>query len=102
MSTSPNGYKRYRFTAQAISHAIWLYPRLRLSLREMAEMLIERGIDVSYQTIRRWLVRFGPESPQGLRRRQAHPGDVRHLDEVLREISGRVFRLWRAVDRDCL
>lgn len=99
MSTSPNGYKRYRFTAQAISHAIWLYPRLRLSLREMAEMLIERWIDVSYQTIRRWLVRFGPEIPQGLRRRQAHTSDVWHLDEVLREISGRVFGLWRAVDR---
>ena len=63
-------------------------------------MLLERGIDVSYETVRRWIVKFGPGIARNRRRRQAHPGDIWHLDEGRVEISGRVFWLWRAVDQD--
>lgn len=100
MSTSPISYKRHRFPPEIIAHAVWLYVRFNLSLREVEEMLLERGIDVSYETVRRWMVKFGPGIARNLRRRQALPGDIWHLDEVRVEISGRVFWLWRAVDQD--
>ena len=61
-------------------------------------MLLERGIDVSYETVRRWTRKFGPQIARNLRRRQAHPGDVWHLDEVVVKIAGRSFWLWRAVE----
>ncbi|TRD17727.1 IS6 family transposase [Palleronia caenipelagi] len=100
MSTSPISYKRHRSPPEIIAHAVWLYVRFNLSLREVEELLLERGIDVSYETVRRWMVKFGPGIARNLRRRQAHPGDIWHLDEVRVEISGRVFWLWRAVDQD--
>lgn len=100
MSTSPVSYKRHRFPHEIIAHAVWLYVRFNLSLREVEEMLLERGIDVSCETVRRWMVKYGPGIARNLRRRQTHPGDIWHLDEVLVEISGRVFWLWRAVDQD--
>lgn len=62
MQTSAISYKRHRFPSQIIAHAVWLYMRFNLSLREVEEMLLERGIDVSYETIRRWTVKFGPQS----------------------------------------
>ncbi|SFD27720.1 IS6 family transposase [Tropicimonas isoalkanivorans] len=93
-------YKRHRFPPQIIAHAVWLYVRFNLSLREVEEMLLERGIDVSYETIRRWVRKFGPQIARNLRRRQRRPGDIWHLDEVVVVISGRKFWLWRAVDQD--
>lgn len=93
-------YKRHRFPPQVIAHAVWLYVRFNLSLREVEEMLLGRGIDVSYETIRRWVRKFGPQSARNLRYRQRRPGDIWHLDEVVVVISGRKFWLWRAVDQD--
>lgn len=93
-------YKRHRFPPEIIAHAVWLYVRFNLSLREVEEMLLERGIDVSYETVRRWTSKFGPQIARNLRRRQARPGDVWHLDEVVVKIAGRSFWLWRAVDQD--
>lgn len=92
-------YKRHRFPPEIIAHAVWLYVRFNLSLREVEEMLLERGVDVSYETIRRWTAKFGPQIARNLRRRQVLPGDVWHLDEVVVNIAGRSFWLWRAVDQ---
>ena len=92
-------YRRHRFPREVIAHAVWLYARFPLSLRMVEEMLLERGIDVSYETIRRWGAKFGPALARELRRRAPRPGDVWHLDEVRVVIRGRVRWLWRAVDR---
>jgi len=100
MSTSHISYKRHRFPPEIISHAVWLYFRFNLSRREVEEMLLKRGVDVSYETIRRWIEKFAPRIARYLRRRQTQPGDIWHLDEVRVEISGRVIWLWRAVDQD--
>ncbi|MEC3863468.1 IS6 family transposase [Mesobacterium sp. TK19101] len=99
MQTPSINYKRHRFPPQIIAHAVWLYVRFNLSLREVEEMLLERGIDVSYETIRRWTARFGPQIAGNLRQRQGRPGDIWHLDEVVVKIAGRSFWLWRAVDQ---
>lgn len=99
MHTPPISYKRHRFPAEIIAHAVWLYVRFNLSLREVEEMLLERGIDVSYESIRRWTVKFGPQIARKLRGRQGRPGAVWHLDEVVVKIAGTAFWLWRAVDQ---
>ena len=98
MTISPL-YRRHRFPAEIIAHAVWLYARVPLSLRMVEEMLLERGIDVSYETVRRWGAKFGPALARELRRRAPRPGDVWHLDEVRVVIRGRVRWLWRAVDQ---
>lgn len=100
MSSPLISYKRHRFPSQIIAHAIWLYVRFNLSLREVEEMLLDRGIDVSYESIRRWAAKFGPQIAGNLRRRQGRPSDVWHLDEVVVKIAGRAFWLWRAVDQN--
>lgn len=100
MRTTPISYKRHRFPPELIAHSVWLYVRFNLSLREVEEMLLERGVNVSYETIRRWMAKFGPRIARNLRWRQARPGDIWHLDEVVVTISGRKFWLWRAVDQD--
>lgn len=92
-------YKRHRFPPEIIAHAVWLYVRFNLSLREVEEMLLERGVDVSYETIRRWTAKFGPQIARNLRRRQVRPGNVWHLDEVVVKIAGKSFWLWRAAKR---
>jgi putative transposase len=97
--TNPISYKRYRFPPQIIAHAVWLYFRFPLSLRLVEEMLLERGIIVSYETIRRWGKKFGPDYARRLRRKQASPHDVWHLDEVVISIAGNKHWLWRAVDQ---
>ncbi|MCG7522553.1 IS6 family transposase [Ruegeria sp. Ofav3-42] len=99
MNSSSINYKRHRFPSQIIAHAVWLYVRFNLSLREVEEMLLQRGIDVSYETIRRWAIKFGPQIARFLRRQQGRPDDVWHLDEVVVRISGRKYWLWRAVDQ---
>ncbi len=92
-------YRRHRFPPEIIANAVWLYARFPLSLRLVEEMLLERGIDVSYETVRRWSVKFGPLLARGLRRRAPRPGDVWHLDEVRVVIRISVHWLWRAVDQ---
>lgn len=99
MTQPPIGYKRHRFPPEIIAHAVWLHVRFNLTLREVEEMLLERGVDVSYETIRRWNAKFGAPIARSLRRRQAPPGDIWHLDEVQVKIAGRKFWLWRAVDK---
>ena len=98
MSDSAPSYKRHRFPPAVIAHAVWLYLRFSLSLRAVEEMLLERGVEVSHETLRRWVAKFGPAIARGLRRRQARSGRVWHLDEVQVSIRGQRFWLWRAVD----
>jgi putative transposase len=99
MSTSANSYKRHRFPAEVIVHAVWLYYRFPLSLRLVEEMLLERGIVVSYETIRRWAKKFGPAFACRLRRKPPSRDDIWHLDEVVFTIAGKNHWLWRAVDQ---
>ena len=91
-------YKRHRFAPAIIAHAVWLYLRFSVSLRAVEEMLLERGVEVSYETLRRWVFKFGPVIARRLRRRRARPGRVWHLDEVCVRVRGRRYWLWRAVD----
>ncbi|MFI0848346.1 IS6 family transposase [Mesorhizobium sp. IMUNJ 23232] len=100
MNTATASYKRHRFPPQIIAHAVWLYYRFPLSLRLVEEMLLERGIVVSYETIRRWGIKFGPDYARCLRRKQPSRDDIWHLDEVVITIIGRKHWLWRAVDQD--
>lgn len=90
-------FKRHRFRPQVVAHAVWLYLRFNLSLREVEEMLLERSIDVSYETVRRWIAEFGPQIARNVRRRQTRSGDVWYMDEVFVKCAGEKFWLWRAV-----
>ena len=83
-------YKRHRFPPEIIARAVWLYFRFPLSLRLVEEMLRERGIVVSYETIRRWARTFGPDYAKRFRRKPARPDDIWHLDEVVITIAGRM------------
>jgi putative transposase len=100
MTRSPVSYKRHRFPPALIAHAVWLYFRFPLSLRLVEEMLLERGIVVSYETIRCWANKFGPDYARRLRRKPPSSSDIWHLDEVVITIAGRKHWLWRAVDQD--
>ena len=93
-------YHRYRFPSEIISHTVWLYFRFCLSLRDVEDLLAERGIAVSYETIRQWCNRFGPEYARKLKKRQGLLGDTWYLDEVFIKIRGELYYLWRAVDQD--
>ena len=93
-------YKGHRYPAEIIAHCVWLYHRFPLSFREVEELMVVRGVIVTYETIRQWCAKFGPVYAAGLRRRQPRPGDKWHLDEVFLTITGRRQYLWRAVDRD--
>ena len=99
MQTPVINFKRHRFAPQIIAHAVWLYLRFNVSLCEFEEMLLERGMDVSYETIRRWIAKFEPQIAPNLRRRQACLGDVWYLDEVVVKCAGTKFWLWRSVDQ---
>lgn len=100
MSTTPNPYRGFRFPAQIISEAVWLYHCFSLSLREVKLILAARGIEVSYETIREWGLRFGREFATTLKRRRPKPGDKWFLDEVFISIRGKQHYLWRAVDQN--
>lgn len=93
-------YKRHRFPPEIIAHAVWLYFRFALSYRDVEELLAERGIVLTYETVRQWCRRFGQAYANELRRRRVRPGDKWHLDEVFVTINGRTHYLWRAVDQD--
>ena len=100
MVQSTASYKRHRFPPAVIAHTVWLYARFPLSLRLVEEMLLERGIVVSYETVRCWAKKFGPEYAGRLRRKSPSSSDVWHLDEVVVSIGGTKHWLWRAVDPD--
>ena len=99
MSQTPS-YCGYRFPPEIISHAVWLYHRFCLSLRDTENLLAQRGIIVSYETIRHWCRTFGPKYARTLRRRRGQMGDTWYLDELCVTIRGRRQYLWRAVDED--
>ena len=90
-------YRRHRFPAEIISHAVWLYFRFNLSHRDVEELLVDRGIQVSYEAIRLWCRKFGPAYAEQVRRRRAAPADKWHVDEMQLKIRGRKYWLWRAV-----
>ena len=91
-------YKRHRFPPDVIRHAVWLYFRFTLSFRDVEELLAQRGIEVSYETIRCWTLKFGRLFAQNLRRSRPKPTGRWHLDEMVVKIGGRRMYLWRAVD----
>src|SRR4051794_18370947 len=93
-------YAGYRFPAEVISQAVWLYFRFLLSLRMVEEMLAARGIIVSHETIRQWALKFGQAFANRIRRRLPRAGEKWHLDEVVIKIAGKKHWLWRAVDQD--
>ena len=93
-------YVGYRFPAEVISHAVWLYFRFPLSLRMVDELLAARGIIVSYETVRQWALKFGQAFANQVRRRLPTAGDKRHMDEVMITIAGVKHWLWRAVDQN--
>src|SRR4051794_21547540 len=96
------GYAGYRFPAEVISHAVWLYFRFPLSLRMVEEMLAARGIIVSHETIRQWARRFGQAFANQIRRRLPRAGDKWHLDEVAIKIAGEKHWVCGAVDQNGL
>src|SRR5881394_2510603 len=93
-------YRRHRFPPPIIQHAIWLYLRFTLSYRDVEELLAERGLEVSYETVRRWVLKFGPGIARRLRQRRPRPNDRWHLDEMVVRIAGNRMYLWRAVDHE--
>ena len=93
-------YRRHRFPPEIIQHAIWLYLRFTLSYRDVEELLAERGVEISYETVRRWVLKFGPVIARRLRRRRPQPSDRWHLDEIVVRIAGKRMYLWRAVDHE--
>jgi transposase-like protein len=93
-------YRRHRFPPPIIQHAIWLYLRFTLSYRDVEELLAELGLEVSYETVRWWLLKFGPGFACRLRRSRPHPSDRWHLDEMVVRIAGKRMYLWRAVDHE--
>jgi putative transposase len=100
MSTQTPDYHGYRFPPEIISYAVWLYHRFCLSFRDVEELLAYRGVTVSYETVRRWCLKFGPSFAKKLRFHQGRLGDIWHLDEVYVSIQGKRHYLWRAVDQD--
>ncbi len=97
-STTASLYTGHRFPPEIISHAIWLYYRFSRSYRDVEELLAERGIEVSYEAVRRWANKFGALFAEELRRRQPGRGKTWHLDEVFLRMNGRRVYLWRAID----
>ena len=93
-------YRGHRCPVEIISHCVWLYFRFPLSFREVEELMLERGVIVPYETVRRWCLKFGQAYANSLRRRRPRPGGKWHLDEVFVKINGERKYLWRAVDQD--
>jgi putative transposase len=100
VGVAPLCYRRHRFPPEIIQRAIWLYLRFTLNYRDVEELLAERGLDISYETVRRWVLKFGPGIARRLRRRRPRPSDRHHLDEMVVRIAGKRMYLWRAVDHE--
>ena len=93
-------YKHHPFPVEVIQHAVWLYYRFNLSHRDIEDLLAERGINVSYESIRLWCNKFGRQYAKRLKRRHQGFGDTFYIDEVFVKIQGKQQYLWRAVDQD--
>ena len=100
MNTLNRRYRGHRFPPEIISYAVWLYHRFTLSFRDIEDLLAERGIIVSYESIRCWCLKFGPDFNGALKRREGQLGDRWYADEVFVSINGQIHYLWRAVDQD--
>ena len=100
MESTESSYHGHRYPRTIISHAVWLYYRFSISFRDVEDLLAERGVTVSYETIRRWCLKFGRDYAKRLKRRQGQLGDTWFLDEVFVTINGQRQYLWRAVDQD--
>ena len=100
MRKSKTLYKRYRFPPEVIQYAVWLYYRFNLSHRDIEDLMVERGITVSYESIRLWCNKFGPQYARRLKQRHQGFGDTFFIDEVFVKIDGKQHYLWRAVDQD--
>jgi len=96
----PLSYSGYRFPPDIIQRAVWMYLRFTLSFRDVEELLAERGIVVTYESIRRWVLTFGPAIARRLRARRPKPHGRWHLDEMAIRIGGKHMYLWRAVDAE--
>ena len=96
----PISYRRHRFPPTVIQHAVWLYLRFTLSYRDVEELLVQRGLDLSYESVRSWVLKFGPMIARRLRERRPRPSDCWHLDEMVVRIAGKHMYLWRAVDHE--
>jgi transposase-like protein len=93
-------YRRHRFPPVFIQHAVWLYLRFTLSYRDVEELLAERGLDISYETVRCWVLKFGPVIARRLRRCRPRPSKRWHRDEMVARIGGARMYLWRAIDHE--
>jgi len=93
-------YKRHRFPPEIIQYVVWLYHRFNLSARDIEDLMAERGIAISYESIRLWCIKFGPKYAKRLRRRHQGYGDTFFIDEVFVKIRGKQHYLWRAVVPD--
>lgn len=95
---TPISFKRHRFPPDVIRYAVWLYFRFTLSIRDVEELLAQRGIDASREAVRCWVIKFGPLIAANLRRQRSAPTGRWHLDEMVVRVRGRRMYLWRAVD----
>jgi putative transposase len=93
-------YRRHRFPPVVIQHAVWVYLRFTLSYRDVEDLLAERGLDISYETVRSWVLKFGPAPARLLRGHRPRPSDRWHLDEMVVRIAGKRMYVWRAVDHE--
>jgi len=93
-------FKRHRFPPEIIRHSVWLYARFTLSFRDVEDLLAERGLDISYETVRHWFLKVGTHIAANLRRTRPKPSDHWHLDEMVLVVRGCRYWLWRAVDNE--
>lgn len=100
MRSTRSLYHGHRYPLEILSHAVWLYYKFGLSLRNVEDLLAKRGLVVTYETIRRWCTKFGSEYVRRLKRRQSRLGDNWFLDEVFVTSNGERHYLWRGVDQD--
>ena len=95
-----NSFKRHRFPSEVIRHAAWLNARFTFSYRDVEDLLAERGLDISYESVRRWFLKFGGPIARNLRRTRTTLSDYWHHDEMAIVIRGKRHWLWRAVDNE--
>lgn len=100
MGNSATLYKRHRFPSDIIQYAVWLYYRFNLSHRDIEDLLAEKGIDVTHESVRLWCIKFDPEYTRKLGRQHQGYGDTFLLDKVFVRIQGKQRYLWRAIDQD--
>ena len=98
MESSCEHPKGYRYPKLIISYAVWLYHPFSLSYRDVQELLFQRGIDVSHETVRSWCLKFGPDIAERIKCRRMPSGRTWHLDEVRIVMAGKIHWLWRAID----